>query len=61
MTKVAGIDVSKASLDVAVMTGGQHSAYVQVPNTASGPTAGVRWLNKHAHPGCAVCREATGR
>jgi transposase len=61
MTKVAGIDVSKNTLDVAVMSDAQHSAYVQLPNTASGHGQVIRWLNKHAGKGCAVCLEATGR
>ncbi len=61
MTKVAGIDVSKDTLDVAVMSDAQHSAYVQLPNTASGHAKLIRWLTKHAHKGCAVCLEATGR
>lgn len=61
MPKVAGIDVSKDTLDVAVMSEGQHSAYVQVPNTTSGHGQLIRWLNKHARQGCAVCLEATGR
>src|SRR5579862_8129836 len=61
MSKVVGIDVSQATLDVAVMTGTQHSAYIKVPNEAQGYQQLVRWLNKHASQGCAVCLEATGR
>jgi transposase len=61
MSKVVGIDVSKETLDVAVMTGAQHSAYVKVPNSTAGYQQLVRWLNKHASKGCAVCLEATGR
>ncbi len=35
MVKVVGIEVSKDTLDVADMSETQHSAYVQVPATAS--------------------------
>ena len=61
MTKVAGIDVSKDSLDVVVLTERQSSAYVQLPNTEAGYGQLVRWLRKHGSKGGAVCLEATGR
>lgn len=56
-----GIDVSKDTLDVAVMDEAQHTAYIQVPNDSDGYAQLKRYLTKHGAAGSPVCLEATGR
>ena len=59
--KVVGIDVAKASFDVAVSldTKGKYRTRGKLANNAAGFAVLGQWLDEHA-PGAAVCMEATG-
>jgi len=61
MSRVSGIHVNQDTLEVVVMSGTQYSAFVRLPNTGAGYQQLMRWLDKHANKGCAVCLETTGR
>lgn len=54
-----GIDVSKATLDVGVVSEGQR-LHAQFENTGPGYVALRRFLRKHGAKGSWVCLEATG-
>lgn len=56
-----GIDVSKARLDVLLLTADGQQAYQQVSNTTSGHQQLSTWLRQHTSGTVAVCLEATGR
>lgn len=64
MTSYLGVDVSKAKLDVALLSedGSKFNSKV-FPNSQSGAAALIAWLDAHAPGGAAathVCMEATG-
>lgn len=61
MAEVVGIDVAKATFDVAVALerAGKFRTRSKVSNKQSGFGELATWLERHA-PGAAVCMEATG-
>jgi transposase len=60
MTQVIGVDVAKASFDVAAPLGnGKYRTLGGIANTTAGWKALLDWRQKHA-PEAAVCMEATG-
>jgi transposase len=61
MTTVVGIDVAKATLDVALMDEAGQWQTGHFANDAAGFSRLQRWLEKRSAPGIPVCLEATGR
>lgn len=61
MTNVVGVDVAKATFDVALGLAkpGKFQTRAKLANREDGFEAFLAWLNKHA-PEAAVCMEATG-
>lgn len=61
VTKIVGVDVAKATFDVAVGLAkpGKFQTRAKVPNRHEGFEALLAWLDKHA-PDAAVCMEVTG-
>jgi transposase len=61
MTQVVGVDVAKATFDVALGLAkpGKFQTRAKVPNRPEGFEALLAWLDTHA-PEAAVCMEATG-
>ncbi|WP_440223401.1 IS110 family transposase [Dokdonella sp. MW10] len=60
MTQVIGVDVAKASFDVAAPLGnGKFRTRGKIANTAAGWNELLAWRQQHA-PEAAVCMEATG-
>jgi transposase len=61
MTNIVGVDVAKATFDVAVGLAkpGKFQTRAKVANQDEGFQALMAWLDKHA-PEAAVCMEATG-
>lgn len=57
---VVGIDVSKATLDVALVQAAQATRAAQFANTRAGCKRLERWLKKQAPGALHVCLEATG-
>ncbi|WP_119072579.1 IS110 family transposase [Aggregatilinea lenta] len=57
---VVGIDVSKATLDVAVVQGGKKAEVRQYANDAAGVKALATWLKQRRAREAHVCLEATG-
>ena len=57
---VLGIDVAKATLDVALIQG-ERKLYQQFDNTASGYQQLTLWLSKQGASQASVCLEATGQ
>lgn len=58
--QVVGIDVAKASFDMATQKpDGKRKDLAKVPNNEAGFARAVRWIADHA-PGAVVCMEATG-
>ncbi len=55
-----GVDVSKATLDVALYDGKRYHT-ASFDNQADGFRRLFKWLKKHNARGCAICLEATGR
>lgn len=58
---MVGIDIAKATFDVAVPldTAGKYRTKGKLPNTPAGFAELAQWLSRHA-PQAAVCMEATG-
>lgn len=61
MTMVVGIDVSKATLDVALLDEAGQYQMGHFTNDPAGFARLQRWLEKRSEPGIPVCLEATGR
>jgi transposase len=61
MAEVVGVDVAKATFDVAVALdqAGKFRTRAKLANAAKGFEEFAAWMDKHA-PGAAVCMEATG-
>lgn len=57
---VVGIDVSKATLDVALVQGGKKAEVRQYANDAAGFKALTKWLKQRRATDAPVCLEATG-
>lgn len=55
-----GVDVSKAKLDVALLSESNKYKSKVFANNQAGVTALVQWLHAHAPDGVHVCMEATG-
>jgi transposase len=62
MKDMVGVDVAKATFDVAVALdqAGKFRTRAKLVNAIGGFTEFAVWLEKHA-PGAAVCMEATGK
>lgn len=61
MSRVLGIDVAKASLEVALRDGQGRYQTGQFANSSAGFTRLLKWLRKHSTEPVHVCLEATGR
>ena len=61
MTTYLGIDVAKATLDVALWVESKALQYGQFSNDTKGFKQLERWLTKHAKQAVHACLEATGR
>jgi hypothetical protein len=61
MTAYLGIDVAKATLDVALWVEGKALQHGQFSNDTKGFKQLARWLSKHAKQDVHACLEATGR
>jgi transposase len=61
MSQVAGIDVAKATLDVALLDGSGQWQTGRFANSDEGFSRLQRWLEKRSEPSVHICLEATGR
>jgi transposase len=61
MSSVVGIDVSKATLDAAILDGSGQWQAGRFANNHEGFSRLQRWLEKRSGPNVRICLEATGR